>query len=112
MIIDYLIKLSALTTKFLKYLGISPYNNPGSNDFDIVNGCFINSVEKKRMIPQNIVISLHRFLGTNFDEINTTVDSSLKRKQFLEFMINYLEFHIDSFKRPKSLNVLYDLFKS
>jgi len=99
-------------TKFLKYLGISPHNNPGSNDFDIVNGCFIKSVEKKRMIPQNIVVSLNKFLGTNFDEINTTVDSSLKRKQFLEFMINYLEFHIDSFKRPKSLNVLYDLFKS
>lgn len=99
-------------TKFLKYLGISPHNKHGSNDFDIVNGCFIKSVEKNRMIPQNIVISLNRFLGTNFDQINITVNSSLKRKQFLEFMINYLEFHIESFKRPKSLNVLYDLFKS
>ena len=99
-------------TKFLKYLGISPHNKHGSNDFDIVNGCFIKSVEKNRMIPQNIVISLNRFLGTNFDQNNIIVNSSLKRKQFLEFMINYLEFHIESFKRPKSLNVLYDLFKS
>lgn len=99
-------------TKFLKYLGISPHNNHGSNDFDIVNGCFIKSVEKNRKVAQNIVISLNRFLGTNFDQINITVNSSLKRKQFLEFMINYLEFHIESFKRPKSLNVLYDLFKS
>lgn len=99
-------------TKFLKYLGISPNNKHGSNDFDIVNGCFIKSVEKNRMIPQNIVISLNRFLGTNFDQNNIIVNSSLKRKQFLEFMINYLEFHIESFKRPKSLNVLYDLFKS
>lgn len=99
-------------TKLLKYLGISPHNNPNANDFDIVNGTFVNSVEKKRMIPQSIVIGLNMFLGTNFDVINTAVDSSLKRKQFLEFMMNYLEYHIDSFKRPKSLNVLYDLFKS
>lgn len=100
-------------TKLLKYLGISPsVNIKETNDFDFINGIFIKSDEKNRVLPKNIVKGFYNFLGTNFDYYEESINSSKKRKEFLEFIMNYLEYHIESFKRPKSLNILYDLFQA
>ena len=100
-------------TKLLKYLGISPsISSKKTNDFDFISGSFIKSDEINRVLPKNIVTSFYNFLGTNFDYLELNIDSSKKRKEFLEFIMNYLEYHVDSFKRPKSLNILYDLFQA
>ena len=100
-------------TKLLKYLGISPsVNIKETNDFDFINGTFIKSDEKNRVLPKNIVKGFYNFLGTNFDYYEESINSSKKRKEFLEFIMNYLEYLIESFKRPKSLNILYDLFQA
>ena len=51
------------------------------------------------------------FLGTNFDTNDHTISSSMERKELLEFLMKYMQIHLEDFRRPNSLNIMYDLFK-
>ena len=59
----------------------------------------------------NVIKHFKEFLGTNFDEAGITIDSSVQRKELLEFLIKYMQIHLEDFRRPQSLNIMYDLFK-
>ena len=55
--------------------------------------------------------SFNDILGTNFDGVGITIESSVHRKELLEFLIKYMQIHLEDFKRPQSLNIMYELFK-
>jgi DNA repair protein RecO (recombination protein O) len=49
-------------------------------------------------------------LGMNFDELHTIKMSSKQRQSFLTMLLLYFELHLGSFKKPKSLQVLNQVF--
>ena len=64
--------------------------------------------------PQNRLLEglyFKSFLGTEFDDVVGEVNTSNKRKELIEFLIKYMQIHLPDFKRPKSLNILYELFQ-
>ena len=98
--------------KFLKYLGISPNESKiNLKGFDMVNGAFSNSINKNNYISGKVITYFKEFLGTNFDTNDHTISSSMERKELLEFLMKYMQIHLEDFRRPNSLNIMYDLFK-
>ncbi|MAU63403.1 MAG: DNA repair protein RecO [Flavobacteriaceae bacterium] len=98
--------------KFLKYLGISPDESKMNlKGFDMINGSFSNYQKKNNFRDGEVITYFKEFLGTNFDNTDFTISSSLERKELLEFLMKYLKIHLEDFKRPNSLNIMYDIFK-
>ena len=98
--------------KFLKHLGISPdESNIHLPEFDMLNGSFCMQSKNENYNKGNVIKHFKEFLGTNFDGAGITIDSSVQRKELLEFLIKYMQIHLEDFRRPQSLNIMYDLFK-
>jgi len=98
--------------KFLKFLGISPIESKiNFKGFDMINGTFSNSLNKDNCMTGKVITYFKEFLGTNFDRNDLTISSSLERKELLEFLMKYMQIHLEDFRRPNSLNIMYDLFK-
>ena len=98
--------------KFLKYLGISPDESKTTfKGFDMINGAFSNSINTSNCMTGKVITHFKEFLGTNFDRNDLTISSSIQRKELLEFLMKYMQIHLEDFRRPNSLNIMYDLFK-
>lgn len=98
--------------KFLKFLGISPNESKiNLKGFDMVNGAFSTSLNNDNCMTGKVITYFKEFLGTNFDRNDLTISSSIERKELLEFLMKYMQIHLEDFRRPNSLNVMYDLFK-
>ncbi|MDG1830814.1 MAG: DNA repair protein RecO [Flavobacteriaceae bacterium] len=98
--------------KFLKYLGISPNeSNITFKGFDMISGIFSNSINTDNCITGKVITHFKEFLGTNFDRNDLTISSSIQRKELLEFLMKYMQIHLENFRRPNSLNIMYDLFQ-
>jgi len=97
--------------KLTRYLGFQPaslgqnqsYFNLQSGVFETVETC-IYSVSGK-----NLTI-LKDLLGINFDALQTIKINASQRQDFLNMLLHYFELHLDGFKKPKSLQVLNDVF--
>ena len=97
--------------KLLKYLGISP-------SFEKINKLYgySNDVPKKvndlkEKVEEQLKNDFDFLLGTNFDANIEHIINYNKRKKILEFLMTYMQLHIEGFKRPNSLNIMYELFK-
>ena len=98
--------------KFLRYLGISPdKTNIIFDGFDMLNGEFSNDSQNINYINGNVIKNFKGFLGTDFDKVRDLITSSFERKELLEFLMKYMQIHMENFRRPQSLNIMYDLFK-
>ena len=98
--------------KFLKFLGISPNESKiNLKGFDLANGTFSNSLNKDNCMTGKVITCFKEFLGTTFDRNDLTISSSIERKELLEFLMKYMQIHLEDFRRPNSLNIMYDLFK-
>ena len=98
--------------KFLKYLGISPdESNIRLSGFDMLNGSFCDHSKTESSVSGRVIKHFKEFLGTTFDESAIIIDSSVQRKELLEFLMKYMQIHLEDFRRPQSLNIMYDLFK-
>ena len=94
-----------------KHLGFYP--NVRHKDhpyFDMENGCFTS--RKSSNVKDDITtISVFKaFLGTNFDTVSEVLVSSKERKQLLELLMQYYQIHLQGFSRPKSLNILHEIY--
>ena len=77
----------------------------------MISGIFSNSINTDNCITGKVITHFKEFLGTNFDRNDHTISSSMERKELLEFLIKYMQIHLEDFRRPNSLNIMYDLFK-
>ena len=77
----------------------------------MLNGEFSNDSQNINYINGNVIKNFKGFLGTDFDEITNLITSSFERKELLEFLMKYMQIHMENFRRPQSLNIMYDLFK-
>ena len=97
--------------KLLTFLGISPdLSNQNFDSFNMIDGIFCQYDRSEYCVEGEIVSHFKIFLGTDFDNQVKEVNTSVKRKKLIEFLIKYMQIHLSDFKRPTSLNILYELF--
>ena len=97
--------------KLTKHLGCYPdTKNANWNYFNLEDGKFQVNKSGKYIISGNKLTLLKNMLGINFDTLNTVKLDSQKRQQFLSMILLYFELHLDSTKRPKSLQILNQVF--
>ncbi|WP_299520735.1 DNA repair protein RecO [Winogradskyella sp.] len=97
--------------KLTRYLGFQPETlNIDYPYFNLESGIFEVSPSGIYSIKDENLTLLKQLLGINFDELNTIKINAKRRQDFLNMLLYYFELHLDGFKKPKSLQVLNDVF--
>ena len=97
--------------KLSDYLGIMPkYSSDEYLFFDIENGVFTDAPTSSSYFKGQVVKDLQSILGTKFDYNNNVLTNVNQRKDMLNFLISYFEFHVPGFKKPKSVDILNEVF--
>lgn len=97
--------------KLTKHLGCYPdTKNSDWKYFNLEEGKFQSNKSGKYIISGSKLTLLKHMLGINFDTLNTIKFDSQKRLAFLNMILLYFELHLGSTKRPKSLQILNQVF--
>ncbi len=97
--------------KLSKYLGFYPdVSNIELTYFNLEKGVFQSTQSSIYSISGNVLTLLKQLLGINFDTLNTIKINAKQRQEFLSMLLYYFELHLGDFKKPKSLQVLNDVF--
>ncbi|NNL15683.1 MAG: DNA repair protein RecO [Flavobacteriaceae bacterium] len=94
-----------------KYLGFYPdLNLSESIYFNLKDGKFQSKKTNTYCISDDILMLLKQFLGINFDALNSIKINSAQRQELLSIILLYFELHLGSLKKPRSLQVLNQVF--
>ena len=97
--------------KLTKFLGFYPdLHFENYTGFNLEEGSFTNSIIGNYIIRDRELFLFKRLLGINFDTINAISYSSKERRESLELLLTYFKLHLNTFKTPKSLDVLETVF--
>ncbi len=97
--------------KLTRYLGFYPEDSEKDLIyFNLLDGVFQHSKTNSYCIKGDLLDNLKLLLGTNFETINHVKLTKSNRADLLELLLNYYQLHIESFKKPKSLTVLHEIF--
>lgn len=97
--------------KLTKYLGFYPENTPSQYAyFNLQDGTFESSQNGKYTISGETLKILKQVLGTTFEDLSQVKITSKQRQSFLNILLQYYELHVGDFKKPKSLQVLNQVF--
>jgi DNA repair protein RecO (recombination protein O) len=97
--------------KLTRYLGFYPEDS--GKDlmyFNMLDGVFQNSKTDAYCIDGENLQNLKLLLGTNFETLDQIKLTKTTRSDLLDLVLNYYQLHIESFKKPKSLTVLHEIF--
>lgn len=78
--------------------------------FNLLEGNFSNNTADKNVLFKNDFHQFKKLLGINFDGIENVSYSKDERQLVLQMIIEYFKLHLDSFRKPKSLQVLETIF--
>ena len=94
-----------------KYLGFFP-NEDDSEAlyFNLETGCFSSVLPFEKHIEGEQVLIFKELLGMNFGGIIKRKLNRTKRRELLETLIEYFELHLLGFSKPKSLQILNEIF--
>ncbi len=94
-----------------KYLGFYPETSKIDLDyFNLEAGKFQSSKVNMYSISGNNLTVLKKLLGIKFDTLNEVKINSRQRQDFLNMILLYFELHLGGFKKPKSLQILNQVF--
>ena len=94
-----------------KQLGFYPdVKNSDLDYFNLEEGKFQAKKTNNHCISGDKLTQLKMLLGINFDTLNIIKINSKKRQEFLYMILLYFELHLGSLKKPKSLQVLNQVF--
>lgn len=94
-----------------KYLGFYPdTQNTNYEFFNLSSGLFECNKSGFYAVSGKNIMVLKTLLGINFDELNTINLNSKQRFSFLNMLMLYFELHLGDFKKPKSLEILNQVF--
>ncbi|GAB1856959.1 DNA repair protein RecO [Flavobacteriaceae bacterium MHTCC 0001] len=101
----------AFLLQLTKYLGFYPdAHHQELSAFNLYDGCFeMKSSGKYSLTGENLIL-LKRLLGTTFDALNTIKINASQRQSFLNVILLYFELHLDGFRKPKSQQILNQVF--
>lgn len=91
-----------------KFLGFYPALPKEERYFEMVEGVFSDSLAVSTLDEKETHL-FKRLLALKFDS-DQKVFSGNERSQLLKTILDYYAFHLDGFKRPKSLDVLKEVF--
>jgi DNA repair protein RecO (recombination protein O) len=89
------------------YPDVSEINKKG---FDLLEGNFSDQIHEKNVISKNDFYQFKKLLGVIFDTLENVTFSKEERQLVLQVIIQYFKLHLDSFRKPKSLEVLETVF--
>lgn len=94
-----------------KYLGFYPEKNDKKTKFfDLSEGFFTRIKPMNNALSGKNLILFESIIGINFD-VNERLELNAKtRSVILEILLKYYELHLPGFKKPKSLDVLKEVF--
>lgn len=94
-----------------KHLGFYPdVKNSKFDYFNLEEGKFQQQKTTNYCISGEKLIYLKQLLGMHFDAINTVKINAKKRQEFICMILLYFELHLGSLKKPKSLQILNQVF--
>lgn len=94
-----------------KYLGFYPDTTYVTEPyFDLENGQFSSQVCGKESESGQEIEMLKAYLGTKFDKIDKISANADQRRRLLQLLMRYYQLHVQSFRPPKSLDILYEVF--
>jgi len=97
--------------KLTRYIGFQPTNlRQNQSYFNLQSGVFETTETSIYSVSGKNLTILKDLLGINFDDLKTIKINASQRQDFLNMLLHYFELHLDGFKKPKSLQVLNDVF--
>lgn len=97
--------------KLTRYLGFLPENLQNNYDFfNLESGVFEAKNYGVYSVSGENLTLLKQLLGTSFDALKAVKITANQRQDFLHMLLHYFELHLGSFKKPKSLQVLNEVF--
>lgn len=101
----HLIVLVQLT----RFFGFYPHKSKdNATYFDLVDGVFSDEPSYNSLSPEKTIL-LEKLLNLNLDSTEL-VFSSAQRRELLQIIIDYYSLHLDGFRKPKSLEILQQIF--
>jgi DNA repair protein RecO (recombination protein O) len=113
--LDYKAEFSNFHLLFLlnltKYLGFPPDNYNKTNAyFNLSNGLFETNKDELYSVSGKDSMILKQLLDIDFDALHTIKLNSKQRQSFLNMLLLYFELHLGDFRKPKSLQILNQVF--
>ncbi|WP_445749056.1 DNA repair protein RecO [Polaribacter sp.] len=97
--------------KLTSFLGFYPDTSEvDKKGFHLQEGFFTDETYDKNVISGNDFFHFKKLLNANFENCDQLSFSKFERQQVLQVLISYYKLHIDSFRNPKSLDVLEAVF--
>ncbi len=94
-----------------KYLGFYPdLTQMHLPIFDLQEGRFVSDASLNPLLQGKSLEIFKQFLGINFDAMQGIPLSSKERKELLNTLVLYYQQHLQGFRKPKSLEVLNQVF--
>lgn len=94
-----------------KYLGFYPdVDNKNSEYFDLEEGSFKSVKPYRNFLTGKKLFLFKSIIGIKFDDMEGLKWNSQGRQIVLDILLEYYEFHLPGFKKPRSLKVLKEVF--
>lgn len=98
--------------KLTRFLGFHPHNSKENHTyFNLLEGVFQKDETNKYCLGETQSALLQSLLEMNFTESSNLKLNQTKRVKFLEILLLYYELHLENFRKPKSLEVLNQIFR-
>ena len=98
-----------LMLEMTKFFGFYPDDSEIDNNFfDIQNGIF-TPLQGTSCLSQQETDLFKKLINLRFDS-NQKIFSGMERQIILKTLLNFYSIHLDGFKKPKSLDVLKEVF--
>nr|WP_297782680.1 DNA repair protein RecO [uncultured Allomuricauda sp.] len=94
-----------------KYLGFYPDTTQQNLPFfDLMEGSFSQTPTLNPLIENEDLGNFRKFLGTNFEALETIQLTKSNRRELLKMVVQYFRLHVHGFREPRSLAVLNAVF--
>lgn len=93
---------------YIHHIGFFPLIDEQAPYFDFVEGKFVYNLSSGIFLEgDDLLLFKQILLSQNFEN---KLHTRFQRKKVLDWLIQYMELHLQNFKKPKSLVVLQELF--
>jgi DNA repair protein RecO (recombination protein O) len=98
--------------KLTQFLGFYPnLEEDQGNFFNLESGCFSRYKPLEHSIEGNTARLLRELLGMNFASNNFPKLNQQSRQELLNALVHYFELQLHGFSKPKSLEILHQIFR-
>ena len=98
--------------KLTQFLGFYPNDQEQQGTyFNLEDGCFTSDKPLAYHLEENTAKLFKQLLGMNFATDNLLKLNQTSRRELLNALVQYFELHLHGFSKPKSLEILHQIFR-